>query len=125
MTWTPQQLATFAETDDFRIAPFREDGRTAGTPTFIWSVVSDGALYVRAYSGQNSSWYRAALAQGAGQIQADGETHDVHFNKADGDSLDGIDAAYREKYGDSQYLAPMISQRCRAATVEVLPRGES
>lgn len=37
--------------DDLHISPFREDGKTYGTPTWIWSVVVDGGLYVRAYNG--------------------------------------------------------------------------
>ena len=33
--------------DDLHISPFREDGVTYGTPTWIWSVAVDDALYVR------------------------------------------------------------------------------
>ncbi len=39
------------------------------TPSYggwIWSVVVDGDLYVRAYKGQRSRWYRSAIEQGAG-----------------------------------------------------------
>ena len=32
------------------LAPFREDGVTYGTPTWIWSVAVDNALYVRGRS---------------------------------------------------------------------------
>jgi hypothetical protein len=45
--WTKEELEKFAETDDLHVAPFREDGRTYGTPTWIWSVVVDDELYVR------------------------------------------------------------------------------
>ena len=38
--------------DDLKIAPFRADGITIGTPTWIWAVVVDGDLYVRAYNGK-------------------------------------------------------------------------
>jgi hypothetical protein len=34
---------------------------------------------------------------------------------------DAIDAAYRRKYGASPYLAPMVSDRARAATVRIQP----
>ena len=34
--------------------------------TWNWSVVVDGALYVRAYNGKASHWYEAALCQKAG-----------------------------------------------------------
>jgi hypothetical protein len=69
--WNPEELSRIAESDDLHVSPFREDGTTYGTPTWIWSVV--------------------------------------------------VDDAYREKYGGSPYLAPMIGERARAATVQVAP----
>jgi len=36
---------------------------------------------------------------------------------------DRVDAAYRTKYSRSQYLAPMISPRARAATVKITPKN--
>ena len=61
--WPKEELRKIAEADDLHISPFREDGVTYGTPTWIWSVAVDGALYVRAYNGQKSSWYVAAVRQ--------------------------------------------------------------
>ncbi|KVA52982.1 hypothetical protein WI61_24690 [Burkholderia cepacia] len=51
MTWTQVELARIDRADDLKIAPFREDGSTYGTPTWIWEVVVDGELYVRGYNG--------------------------------------------------------------------------
>ena len=62
-SWSKNELRKIAETDDLHIAPLREDGKTYGTPTWIWSVVVDNALYVRAYNGKSSRWYQAALRQ--------------------------------------------------------------
>ena len=46
--WPKKELRQIAESDDLHIAPFREDGVTYGTPTWIWSVVvDDGALCAR------------------------------------------------------------------------------
>jgi hypothetical protein len=93
-TWSNNELRKIAETDDLHISPFREDGKTYGTPTWIWSVVIDGALYVRAYNGQNSRWYQAAMRQKAGRITAAGITKEVTFETA-GRALDErIDEAY-------------------------------
>ena len=50
-TWSNDELHKIAETDDLHISPFREDGMTYGTPAWIWSVVVDDNLYVRAYNG--------------------------------------------------------------------------
>jgi hypothetical protein len=52
--WSQDELLKIGEADDLHISPFREDGVTYGTPTWIWSVAVDDALYVRGYNGQNS-----------------------------------------------------------------------
>ncbi|WP_138445421.1 DUF2255 family protein [Sinomonas susongensis] len=119
--WDTGVLRRIAETDDFHISPFREDRATYGTPTWIWSVVVDGSLYVRPWNGVDSRWYKAALCQGAGRISAAGETFDVLFEAADPAVNDGVDAAYRAKYGDSPYFPPMVGARPRAATVRITP----
>jgi len=121
MKWLKDELRRIGETDDLHISPFREDGTTYGTPTWIWSVVVDGALYVRAYSGQKSRWFQAAMTQGAGRITAAGMTKDVTFERVEGPINDAIDEAYRAKYHGSPYLSPMISARVRSATVKVMP----
>jgi hypothetical protein len=120
--WAKDELRKMAETDDLHISPFRDDGRTYGTPTWIWSVVLDDALYVRAYNGQKSRWYQAALRQRAGRITAAGMTRDVKFEPVDGSINDRIDDAYRAKYKGSPYLAPMIGTRARSATIKVVLR---
>src|ERR671926_1806768 len=122
--WKKDELQSIAETDDLHISPLREDGVTYGTPTWIWSVAVGGELYVRAYNGQNSRWYGAAMRQKAGRIIAAGMTKEVSFEPVEGTINDRIDDAYREKYKGSPYLAPMIGARARSATVRVTPRGE-
>jgi len=121
-TWSEEELRKIAEADDLNIAPFREDGMTYGTPTWIWSVAVDDALYVRGYNGQNSRWYQAAVRQKAGRIIAAGMTKEVTFEPVDGPIHDRIDEAYRAKYHSSPYLKPMIGARARSATVSIMPR---
>jgi hypothetical protein len=123
MTWSKHELRKIAETDDLHIAPFREDGTTYGTPTWIWSVVVGDDLYVRAYNGNRSLWYQAAMRQKAGRITAAGMTKEVTFEPVDGPINDRIDEAYRAKYRSSEYLSPMIGARARSATVKVMPRA--
>ena len=81
----------------------------------------DDALYVRAYNGQQSRWYQAAMMQKAGRINAAGVTSDVTFEPVEGPVNDRIDEAYRAKYKGSPYLAPMIGTRARSATVRIVP----
>jgi hypothetical protein len=119
--WQKEEFAKIAASDDLHIAPFREDGKTYGTPTWIWSVVVDGTLYVRAYNGTASSWYKAALRQKAGRITSGGIKWDVSFARADDALAARIDEAYKAKYASSPYLAPMIGNKARAATVVILP----
>lgn len=123
MSWSTEELEKIAETDDLHIAPFRDDGTTYGTPTWIWSVVADGALYVRGYNGQASRWHQAAVRQKAGRITAAGMARDVAFEPVEGAINDQIDDAYRTKYASSPYLRPMISARARAATIRITPRA--
>ena len=115
-------MRKIAEADDLHISPFREDGVTYGTPTWIWSVAVDDALYVRGYNGQKSRWYHAAVQQKAGRIIAAGMTKEVTFEPVDGTINNRIDDAYRAKYSGSPYLSPMIGARARSATIKVMPR---
>src|SRR5215468_5025837 len=120
--WAKEELRKIAEADDLHISPFREDGKTYGTPTWIWSVAVGDALYVRGYNGTKSTWYQAALRQKAGRITAAGMTKEVAFEPVNGSVNDSVDDAYRAKYGAIPYLKPMISARARAATVRIMPR---
>jgi hypothetical protein len=122
-TWPKDELRKIADADDLHISPFREDGVTYGTPTWIWSVAVDDALYVRGYNGQKSRWYQATVKQKAGRITAAGMTKEVTFEPIDGPINDRIDDAYRSKYRSSAYLKPMIGPRARSATVKIMPRG--
>jgi hypothetical protein len=125
-TWSKDELRQIADGDDLHISPLREDGVMYGTPTWIWSVAVDYNLYVRAYNGQNSSWYRAALRQKAGRITAAGMTTEVAFEPVNEPINDRIDEAYRSKYYGSPYLKPMIGATARSATVKItLTRAEA
>ncbi|WP_241000235.1 DUF2255 family protein [Pseudomonas viridiflava] len=119
--WSEQELQRIIKADDLKVSPFREDGVTYGTPTWVWCVEVDSALYVRAYNGTGSRWYQAAVREKAGQIIAAGMTRKVNFEAVEGDVNRRIDDAYRTKYSTSPYLEPMISAQARAATVRITP----
>jgi hypothetical protein len=123
MTWSKDELRKIAEADDLHVSPFREDGKTYGTATWIWSVVVDDGLYVRGYNGQKSRWYQAAVQQKAGRITTAGMTKEVTFEPANGPINDRIDDAYRARYKGSPYLSLMIGTRARSATVKIAPRA--
>ncbi|CAI3788446.1 hypothetical protein AHFPHNDE_02122 [Pseudomonas sp. MM227] len=125
MRWDQRELGSIVKADDLHISVFRQDMVNYGTPTFIWCIEVGGDLYVRAYNGVQSRWYQAALKQRAGRIITAGKTIDVRFEPVSGDVNDPIDDAYRAKYSASSYLAPMISERSRAATLRIFPEGNA
>lgn len=120
-TWSKDELQIISKADGLHISPFQEDGVTYGTPTWIWSIVLDDALYVRAYYGQNSHWYQATVRQKAGRIIAAGITKEVTFEAVDGPLNKLIDYVYKEKYHNSPYLNSMIGARACSATVKIMP----
>lgn len=122
--FSKEELKKIDTADDLKISPFRADGKTYGTPTWIWNVVVDGDLYVRAYNGIHSRWYQSALKQKAGRIHAAGMVIDVVFESVEGAVNDKIDAAYQKKYSSSPYLFPMISEKVKTATVRIIPTTE-
>jgi len=120
--WLQDDLQKIDKADDLKISPLREDGTTHGTPTWIWAVVVNNDLYVRAYHGQNSRWYKSAIKQKAGRIHAAGMVKDVRFEKVQGNISTQIDEAYKNKYKGSPYLSHMISDASIAATIKIIPK---
>lgn len=121
---TRDEIVEIGQADDFHIAPFRADGVTYGTPTWIWSVEVNGELFVRAYNGVRSRWYQSAMAQKEGMIRGAGMTKHVRFASAPDALTSAIDEAYKAKYSSSPYLSSMISQRATEASVQILPGEE-
>lgn len=105
--WSIEDLGKIAGADDLHISPFREDGMTYGTPTWIWSVAVEDTLFVRAYNGQNSRRYQAAVRQKTGRISAAGMTKEVSFEPVAGPINDRIDDAYKAFFS-CNYHASMV-----------------
>lgn len=117
---TEEEVKKIGKADDFHIAPYCKDGKTYGTPTFIWVVEVSGNLYARAYSGKESSWYKAAIAQKAGKIQGAGMERKVRFEPVTDTEMNKlIDEAYRKKYAGDEYLEPMVKEGPKGATVKI------
>lgn len=116
-----EELKKIIKADDLKISPFREDGKTYGTPTWIWAVEVDGELFVRAYNGTRSKWYNAAITQKSGQIHAAGMVKNVVFEIVNADLQNQIDEAYKTKYNESPYLPPMLDERAKEATIKISP----
>jgi hypothetical protein len=120
--WSAAQLEAITTNEDLFVAPFRADGTTYGTDTRTWALVVGGEVYVRAASGQESSWYKAAIAQGGGRVRVDGDYYEVVFEAAGEEDEAAIDAAYEAKYPGSSAVPTMQGPGPRAATVRISPR---
>ena len=122
-TWSKDELQQIATNDDLHISPFREDGVTYGTPTWIWSVAVGEQLFVRAYNGQNSRWYQAAIRQKAGRITAAGMTKRSGLRTGEwcNATIASMMLTARSTKA-AAYLSSMIGARARAATLRVVPR---
>jgi hypothetical protein len=123
-TWTAEELAAIGAADELRIAARRADG-TLRDPVTIWVVRVGDDLYVRAYKGTGSPWYRGVRAARAGHVRSGGVGKDVTFaDEPDPATGDAIDAAYRHKYRkySASFVDPMVTQIARDATVKLVPR---
>jgi hypothetical protein len=121
-SWSQDALNMIADNEDFYVSPYREDGTTYGTPTQTWALVVDGAVYVRAASGQQSRWYQAAISQKAGRVRVAGKFYEVTFEPVGSEVDVAIDAAYEEKYPGSSAVPIMQGEGPTSATVRISPR---
>jgi hypothetical protein len=126
-TWTSDELDKVGSAEELRIASLRRDG-TLRNPVTIWVVRVGNDLYVRAYKGRSSPWFRGALTRHEGQIRAGDVDKDVTFvEEPDPDINDQIDDAYRSKYHHyaASIVNSIISPGARSATIKLVPRVTS
>jgi hypothetical protein len=99
---------------------------TAGTVTHrttIWSVVEDGAVYVRSLRGGAGRWYREVTATPEAVVHVGGEAIPVLAVPApDEESVERASAGYRRKYAGSPYVETMTRPEILATTLRLEPR---
>jgi hypothetical protein len=124
-TWTSDELNKIGAAEELEIASLRRDG-TLRQPVTIWVVRVGDDIYVRAYKGRTSPWFRGAQTRHEGHIRAGGVDKDVTFGEADGDAAinDQVDAAYRSKYHRyaANIVGSVVTPMARAATIKLAPR---
>ena len=122
--WTRDELNKIGTAEELEIASLRRDG-TLRKPTTIWVVRVGDDLYVRAYRGRETAWFRHIQLRPEGRISAGGVTKDVTFvDVSDDEALNNkIDAAYQSKYQrySATYVDPMIAPQARATTLKLVP----
>ena len=122
--WTSNDLERIGAADELQLASFKKDG-TQRKPVTIWVVRVGDDLYVRAYRGRETAWFRHIQQRHEGRIGAGGVTKDVTLvDVSDDEALNNkIDAAYQSKYQrySATYVDPMIAPQARATTLKLVP----
>lgn len=120
--WTTEALHALTSTEEVQLATRRRD-RTLRGPRTIWVVTSGNRVFIRSTNGRTAAWFRAAIATGAGQIQARSTAYDVTFTEVhDENDLAAADAGYRSKYGHYASIVDHLEEAGpRAASLEVHP----
>lgn len=122
--WTSAELDKIDKAEELTLSSLRRDG-TLRKPVIMWVVRVDGHVYVRAYKGRTSPWFRGAQTRHQGRIRAVGVEKDVTFvEESDPEVNQRVDEAYLAKYAHyPQYVAPMVEPAARSATLELIPLG--
>jgi hypothetical protein len=122
--WTPSDLERIGAVDELHLATFRQDS-TLRKPVTIWVVRVGEELYVRAYRGRETAWFRQTQRQHAGRLVAGGVTKEVTLEDASSDETlnQEIDAAYQSKYRSysATYVDPVLAPQARATTLKLVP----
>ncbi len=122
--WTSDELNKIGTAEELELASLRADG-SLRKPVTIWVVRVGDDLYVRAYKGRTSPWFRWTQERHAGHIQSGGVDNDVEFVDENNPSInEQIDQAYLSKYRDfdAEYVDPMVTPEARSATLKLVPR---
>ncbi len=110
--WSETDVALFDAARSLHLAAGDEE--RSGVE--VGMVVVGRELFVRAFRGPGSAWFRAAVGAGHGRITVDGLTRDVTLSAYAG-SAAPIDAAYRGKYGGDAAL--VTNRAAREATLRI------
>lgn len=121
-TWSPRELELMDAAGELHIAVHRADGSLRRwTP--IWVVRADGQVYVRTWYRRDTGWFGAALRSQRARVRVPGlEVGTVVEDVGDGpaDLQDGIDAAYRAKYGRSA-ASSVVTASAVASSLRLSP----
>lgn len=122
--WIHNDLERIGAAEVLQLATIKKDG-TLRKPITVGVVRVGDDLYVRAYRGHETAWFRHIQKRPEARIFAGGVTKDVTLVDASSDEALGneIDAVYQSKYRrySATLIRPMISPQARAATLKLVP----
>jgi hypothetical protein len=123
--WTPAELARIDAAEELGIAVRRADG-SLRRPVPVWVVRCGDEVYVRTWHRRDTGWYGRVLASGRARVGAGGFEVDVVVEDVGADGArDGVDAAYRAKYGryGTATVQRMVGDAAAATTLRLEPDG--
>lgn len=122
-TWTDEELTLIEGADEISVSPSRPDG-SLRRPVTVWVVRVGDDLYVRAYRGVDTAWYRNALQTRTGDIGVGRLHKGVNFLEVSHELADDIDTAYMSKYHryPASYTEGITGPKCRATTFRLEPQ---
>jgi len=114
----PEMLRTLRDLDEVAIRTRLH----ADKAVVIWSVVTDGALFVRSARGAKGRWYRDVTAEPRAILKYPGRRAAVQATPVgDPRSLDSVSREYRRKYGYSSYVGSVLRSDVVATTLRLDP----
>jgi hypothetical protein len=117
--WTEGEADELGAAAEIAVAPRHPDGSLRPFAT-IWIVRTAAGLYVRSWRGPSGHWLTAACQTRSGRVVVGGVERDITFEDSDANRY-SIDAAYRNKYGNSSYVDAMVSDGAAATTLRLVP----
>ncbi len=123
-TWAVDTLSRIASSDDFHVAPFREDGATPGTAIWVWSAVVDDHVFERS-SKAGSRWFAAAVNTGGGLVSSARYSGGVIFELVVDETMkDRVDQAFKAKYETDPFYLDSMLENSRHQIAQVSPRSQ-
>jgi len=117
-----QDLDYFEATPIVHLVTMNDSGQEVVTP--IWAVVTRGHAYIRNGYGPGSKWFARVVRAGAAEFDDGDRRIPVTAESVlDGDALDHVDQAYREKYAAmAEPLEGILGAGPRGDTLLITPQ---
>ena len=120
-SWTPKQLDSVRNHDDFTIAPDRDHQGAPGRLIWVWAVEVDGDIFVRS-ANPTSRWFASAATFQRGSAFIADQTEPVSIAVVDDDELrDQVDEAFRRKYAHDPYFSEDVLTGSRQQIARLRP----
>jgi len=96
--------------------------RHADRAVVIWSVVADGALFVRSARGAKGRWYRDVTAEPQAALEFSGRRLAVKAVPiADPEAIARVSGEYLRKYRNSPYARSVVAPAVLSTTLRLEP----